>query len=154
MKAITLDENGVVINVSLWTEDSSMPEGQIFNLVSDDTIVGPGWAKQGDTYVAPPKQPEPVEIPHSITRRQCAIELRERSLITPQEALDMTRTGIPPAMVQKIFSSMSETDQLIAETDFAADTYERSNVLLTSIMTASGASSEDIDEFFLSAARR
>lgn len=110
------------------------------------------WLEEGNT--PEPYIPPPPPVPQSITRRQCAIELRERNLITAQEALNMTKTGDVPALVQQIFATMTETERIIAETDFAADTYERSNVLLTSIMTASGASSEDIDDFFRTAAVR
>ena len=110
------------------------------------------WLAEGNTpepYVAPPPP-----VPQSITRRQCAIELRERTLITPQEALDMTKYGEVPAMVATLLQSMTESDRINAETDFAADTYLRSNVLLNQIMTASGASEEDIDDFFRSAEER
>jgi len=110
------------------------------------------WLAEGnepEPYVA-----LPPPVPQSITRRQCAIELRERTLITPQEALDMTKYGEVPAMVATLFQSMTQSDRINAETDFAADTYLRSNVLLNQIMTASGASEEDIDDFFRSAAER
>jgi hypothetical protein len=110
------------------------------------------WLAEGNTpepYVAPPPP-----VPQSITRRQCAIELRERTLITPQEALDMTKYGEVPAMVATLLQSMTESDRINAETDFAADTYLRSNALLNQIMTASGASEEDIDDFFRSAEER
>ena len=110
------------------------------------------WLAEGNQ--PEPYIPPPPPVPQSITRRQCAIELRERTLITPQEALDMTRTGIPPALVNQIFASMPETDKIITETDFAADTYLRTNPLLNQIMTASGASEEDIDDFFRSADTR
>jgi len=110
------------------------------------------WLAEGnepEPYVAPPPP-----VPQSITRRQCAIELRERTLITPQEALDMTKYGEVPAMVATLLQSMTESDRINAETDFAADTYLRSNALLNQIMTASGASEEDIDDFFRSAEER
>lgn len=110
------------------------------------------WLEEGNT--PEPYIPPPPPVPQSITRRQCAIELRERQLITPSEALNMTRTGIPPAMIQFIFDSMPENDRILAETDFAADTYMRTNPLLIQIMTASGATEEEIDDFYRSAANR
>jgi len=110
------------------------------------------WLSKGN--IPEPYVPPPPPVPQSITRRQCAIELRERQLITPSEALNMTRTGIPPAMIQSIFDSMSENDRILAETDFAADTYMRTNPLLIQIMTASGATEEEIDDFYRSAANR
>lgn len=110
------------------------------------------WLSQGNTpepYVAPPPP-----VPQSITRRQCAIQLRETQLITPQEALSMTKYGDVPAMVSQIFAQMSVTDRINAETDFAADNYLRTNPLLIQIMSSTGATSEDIDDFFRSAATR
>jgi hypothetical protein len=157
MKIIIVDKKtNVVINVAAGDKVDGEPSANLlYEIVDDSFYVGPGFTKNEDGSYSPPyREPDPIDVPRSITRRQCAIELRERNLITPQEALDMTRTGIPPAMVQKIFSSMSETDQLIAETDFAADTYLRSNPLLIFIMSASGASEEDIDQFFISASIR
>lgn len=110
------------------------------------------WLAEGNT--PEPYIPPPPPVPQSITRRQCAVELRERQLITPTEALNMTKTATPPAMIQNIFNSMTQDDQIIAETDFAADTYLRTNPLLVLIMTQSGATKEDIDNFFRSAATR
>ena len=110
------------------------------------------WLAEGNTpepYVAPPPP-----VPQSITRRQCAIELRERTMITAQEALDMTKYGEVPAMVQQIFSQMSSDDRIKAETDFAADTYMINNPLLLFIMTEAGSTEEDIDQFFRQASER
>lgn len=110
------------------------------------------WLAEGN--IPEPYIPPPPPVPQSITRRQCAIELRERQLITPLEALNMTKTATPPAMIQTIFDSMQESDGIIAETDFAADTYMRNNQLLIQIMTATGATSDQIDDFFRQAASR
>jgi hypothetical protein len=100
---------------------------------------------------------EPVvtsTIPISITRRQCAIELRERGLITDQEALNMTKYGDIPSIVEQVFAQMSADDRIKAETDFAANTYMRSNPLLIFIMTQAGSSEEEIDQFFKDASER
>ena len=110
------------------------------------------WLEEGNT--PEPYIPPPPPVPQSITRRQCAIELRERTLITPLEALNMTKTAAPPAMIQSIFDAMTENNRILAETDFAADTYERSNQLLVQVMTSSGATEEEIDDFFRSASTR
>ena len=83
------------------------------------------WLAEGNQ--PEPYVPPPPPVPQSITRRQCAIELRERSFITPLEALNMTKIADPPATIQSIFDLMTENDRIIAETDFAADTYLRTN---------------------------
>ena len=112
------------------------------------------WAAIEGNTIHPADVPPPPPVPQSITRRQCAIELRERQLVTPLEALNMTKTATPPAMIQTIFDSMQESDGIIAETDFAADTYMRNNQLLIQIMTATGATSDEIDDFFRQSATR
>lgn len=156
MKVIIVDnKTNIVVNVASGDKIDDPNNDFLYEIVDDSFYVGPGFTRNSDgTYNPPPRKPEPIEIPNSITRRQCAVELRERGMITPQEALDMTRTGIPPAMVQAIFDSMSTEDAIIAETDFAADTYLRTNPLLIQVMTATGATTEDIDNFFLSAFAR
>lgn len=93
-------------------------------------------------------------VPKLITRRQCAIELRERGMITAQEALAMTKYGDVPGMIAAIISQMPEEQRIIIETDFAADSYLRSNPLLVSMMQATGATDNDIDDFFIAAAAR
>lgn len=98
-------------------------------------------------YVAPPPP-----VPTSITRRQCARQLLAMQLITPAEALAMTQTGAAPAMVAASLDQLPEPDKTLALIDFAADTYLRSNPLLISLMTATGATSAEIDQFFISAA--
>jgi hypothetical protein len=110
------------------------------------------WLEEGNQ--PEPYIPPPPSVPQSITRRQCAIELRERTLITPLEALNMTKTATPPAMIQTLFDAMSENVRILAETDFAADNYMRTNPLLIQIMSSSGATEEEIDDFFISAVTR
>ena len=110
------------------------------------------WLAEGnepEPYVAPPSP-----VPQLITRRQCAIELRERTLITAQEALNMTKYGDVPDMVSQIFSQMTEEDRIKAETDFAADTHMRTNPLFIFIMTQLGSTEEQIDDFFRAASGR
>lgn len=108
------------------------------------------WLASGGViapYVAPP-----APVPASITRRQCARVLFERQMITGPEMVAMTATGTPPAMIEHVFSKMPEADQWVARADFAADTYERNNPLLVGIMSASGSTVRDIDDFFHAAA--
>ena len=95
-----------------------------------------------------------LPVPASISRRQCARELFNRQMITGPEMVAMTATGTPPAMIEAVFDAMPEADQWVARADFAADTYERGNPLLVGIMTASGATPSDIDEFFRAAGAR
>jgi hypothetical protein len=93
-----------------------------------------------------------VPVPQTITRRQCARELFIRQMITGDEMVAMTTTGTPPASIEDMFALMPDNEQWIARSDFAADTYLRDNPLLVFIMTASGSTSADIDDFFREAA--
>jgi hypothetical protein len=95
-----------------------------------------------------------VPVPATITRRQCARELFERERISGPEMVAMTATGTPPADIESMFALMPDNEQWIARSDFAADTYRRDNPLLVFIMTASGSTAADIDDFFIEAATR
>jgi hypothetical protein len=95
-----------------------------------------------------------VPVPATISRRQCARELFIREMISGPEMVAMTATGTPPAMIETVFAAMPQADQWLARADFAADTYERSNPLLVGIMTASGSTAADIDQFFREASTR
>jgi len=106
-------------------------------------------------YVAPPPPPlEPVAVPASITRRQCAIELLNRAMITDAEALAMVQTGAVPAFVKALIEQIPAADRIRANIDFAADTYSRNNPLFVYLMSAAGKTPADIDAFFVIAATR
>jgi hypothetical protein len=101
-----------------------------------------------------PGEPTPPSVPESITRRQCALQLLAIGQITVQEALDMTKTAAVPAAISSIFGAQvangawTAEQRILAEIDFAATNYYRSNSLL-SLM---GLTSEQIDQFFIAAA--
>lgn len=94
------------------------------------------------------------DVPEFITRRQCALQLLAINQITAQEALYMTRTAAVPAAISAIFDSLvgsgawTPEQRILAEIDFAAANYYRSNSLL-SLM---GFTEQEIDQFFISAA--
>ena len=98
------------------------------------------------SYVAPPSP-----VPRSITRRQCALQLNASGYISLSEAHAMARDAEPPTFISGIFAQLSPDDLLRAEIDFAANSYERSNPLLVGVMTATGATSAEIDDFFRAA---
>lgn len=130
--------------------------GMPYHVLHDDPMYSDVVAAADGKDFPPEPVPEaPANLPTpAITRRQCARELFERSMITGPEMVAMTRTGTPPAMIETIFASMPEPDQWVARADFAADQYERSNPLLIGVMTSTGATPEQIDDFFIKAATR
>lgn len=95
----------------------------------------------------------PPTVPKSITRRQCALQLKALQMISAQEAIDMTRSGVPPAAVAAYFATLSDDDRVLAEIDFAAMNYFRDNPLIETLMTANGMTTEQTDQFFIAAAQ-
>lgn len=94
---------------------------------------------------------EPVVVPASISRRQCATQLRNDGMITQNEALAMASMATVPAAIMSYFDTMDPADKDNALLAFTATEYLRSNPLLNAIMTANGLTTEQIDQFFISA---
>lgn len=93
----------------------------------------------------------PPLVPGSITRRQCALELYARQVISLEEALAMTKTSEVPDAVAQVFAGLPTPEaRMLAEIDFAAANYYRSNSLLGMM----GLTEAQVDEFFLAAAQR
>jgi hypothetical protein len=152
MRTWALVKDGIIFNVVKWDGSDvwSPPSDAIAIDITDlENGPGPGWAYDGNVFIepVPPKPP----VPRSITRRQCALQLLNRLLITGPEALDMTRNGTPPAAIMTYIETLSADDQIKAQIDFAAENYFRTNELLIAIMTANNLSSDDIDDFFIEA---
>lgn len=98
--------------------------------------------------------PQEVPVPQVISRRQCAAEMFARSLISSSEAIAMSTTGTPPAMVETMLAALPEPEQTYARIDFGAPNYDRANPLLVALMSGTGADTEAIDQFFRDAASR
>lgn len=142
------------LNFIEWDEQQQFDYGQAQGnfLVSLDGVesYGFGWTWNGSIFVNTVSN---TNVPESITRRQCALQLLAIGQITSQEALDMTKTGSVPTAIAVIFDSQvasgawTPEQRTLAEIDFAADNYYRSNSLL-GIM---GLTDEEIDQFFIAA---
>lgn len=91
-------------------------------------------------------------VPPEISRRQCARQMLAMDLIDGPEALAMARNGEPPAMVAALIDALPAAQRVPALIDFAATTYRRDNPLLVALMTASGHSEGEINDFFRDAA--
>lgn len=98
----------------------------------------------------------PPPVPEFITRRQCALELHARQIVTLEEALAMTKTAEVPAAIAQVFDAavtngqMTAEQRMLAEIDFAAINYYRANSLLGFM----GLTDPQIDEFFIAAGQR
>jgi len=96
-------------------------------------------------------QEEKLSPPGQITRRQCAIELLERKMISPGEALAMTKSGEMPQAIRAVIEKHIPDIglRIRAKIDFAAGDYYRENELLKLM----GLTDEELDEFFWEASR-
>lgn len=129
--------------------------GRPFNVVitsldNYSDVLSQWETKRLELDTPPTSPPEPI-VPSKITRRQCARQLFSMGLITGDEAVAMTQTGTPPAMVQQYIDSLQGNDRIMALIDFAADSYFRDNPLLAQIAAVNNMSSADLDAFFIAA---
>lgn len=145
---VELNAEGIVVRTCL---DPSMafPSGRRVLAVRGDVGDITGKIFDGSAFVA-----APAPVPADISRRQCAIELHARSLITDQEAVAMVAAGTPPAIIASFIAQMPADQRLLAQINFATDRYERANALLGSLLAAQGATDAEADDFFRSAAAR
>jgi hypothetical protein len=110
----------------------------------------PDWAEvlaSGEAILPPPP---PVTMPNSITRWQCAVQLRTLGLISEAETLGMIGTAAPPAYVEALFAALSPADGQRAREAFGADEYERHNPLIAMLLPP-GTTSGQADDFFRAA---
>lgn len=105
--------------------------------------------------------------PKSITRSQAALELclgpwgpGGSHLITKKEAKFMTTRGDPPSFLVAMWDQLQAAGQISAddrdlmELQFARDTYEYDNSLLSQLLVAIGATEEQKAAFFFAASKR
>lgn len=120
-------------------------------------------AETGEQVITPytPEQIAEVEallakaqVPESITRRQCAMQMFAGGMITDAEGIAMTQSGVPPAAVQAYLDTLPEPQRTMATMDFAATNYFRNNPLLAALMTLNNMTENDVDQFFIAASQR
>lgn len=138
----------------VWGQCPAVPNP--IYLPNGDVVYAPSLDTEYNGYMLVQwmMDPPPPAVPEFITRRQCALQLLAIGMISDNEAVEMVRSGIPPASVQAYINAMpSQADRTRAEIDFAASAYYRSNPLLIAMMEANGSTPEDIDAFFIAAAQ-
>lgn len=168
---ITVWQNGDAVLLHQLSDDleDGSPEQQVAHLATLDIFAGytcvemnfggsapndvdPSLWRWDDLTKSITHSTPLLPVPETITRRQCAIQLMKLGMITGPEAVAMTRDGTPPAVVSSYFGALTEEQRILAEIDFAAGQYERSNLLIGALMAATGKSEADADEFFRAAA--
>ena len=130
-----------------------IPDGHTAVEIPLGTSYGYGWSWDGMKLVEP-VVPNSIIVPESITRRQCAMQLFSVGMITGDEGIAMTQSGIPPIAVQAYLATLPEPDLTMAMMDFAATSYFRDNPLLAALMTANNMTDEQVDQFFIEASKR
>lgn len=63
MKAALIDNQGNVVNVIVWDDTCTAPEGTTPLVLDDDAPVSPGWIYADDTLAPPPPALEPDPEP-------------------------------------------------------------------------------------------
>lgn len=63
MKAALIDNDNNVINVIIWDDTCTAPDGTFAFAVEDDVSVGPGWSFDNGTFIPPELPPPPPPGP-------------------------------------------------------------------------------------------
>ena len=125
-------ENGVITNTVVVNNLTDMP-----NLVAAVGNEGIGWLYDGESFSPPP--PNPVQIPQEITMRQARLALLDIGLL---------------ANVQTAINTLPEPDKTKAQIEWEySNALQRNNPFVTTLGTALGLSSDDIDNLFITASR-
>lgn len=138
-----------------WGQSAGVPNP--LHLPTGDIVLAPSINEDYSGYMLVEwlMDEPPPPVPESITRRQCALQLLAMQTITDVEALAMTKSGDVPAAIMAVLDqavangTMTPEQKILAEIDFAAANYYRSNSLISMM----GLSSEQIDQFFIAAAK-
>ena len=123
-------ENGVITNTVVVNNLTDIP-----NLVAAVGNEGIGWLYDGESFSPPP--PNPVQIPQEITMRQARLALLDIGLL---------------ANVQTAINTLPEPDKTKAQIEWEySNALQRDNPFVTTLGTALGLSSDDIDNLFITA---
>ena len=123
-------ENGVISNT---VEVESL--GAIPGLVAAVGNEGIGWLYDGQDFTAPPQAP--ATVPQEITMRQARLALLDIGLL---------------ANVQTAINTLPEPDKTKAQIEWEySNALQRNNPFVTTLGTALGLSSDDIDNLFITA---
>lgn len=97
---------------------------------------------------------EPVVVPHAISDRQFFEELANRKIITEQEAIDAVATGSIPAIMLTLINGMPVASRFKAKMLLSGATEFRRNHPLVEVFALSqGMATQDVDDFFIAAAK-
>lgn len=128
-KTYAIIENGVVVNMALATKALET------NWVLATAGVSIGWLHDGISFGPPPApKPEPEAVPHSCTRRQ-----GQRALL---------EVGKLDAVESAIASISDPFQKRVAQVEYEAGTWERSNPFLIGMWSQLGGTEAELDDLF------
>lgn len=131
--------------------------------LTDGAIIGPEneldweeyqtWLSDGNTPEEP--ESEPLQVPSTISDRQFFQQAAILGIITQAEALDAVRTGTIPPVLQSIVDGIQDASEKFAATMLlaGATVFERNHPFTNAVGVALGWSSQQIDQFFIDAAK-
>lgn len=129
MRAHVID-NGVVVNTVEVAALDVLP-----GLVVAQGNEGIGWSYDGQDFTAPTQAP--ATVPQEITMRQARLALLDIGLL---------------ANVQTAINTLPEPDKTKAQIEWEySNALQRDNPFVTTLGTALGLSSDDIDNLFITA---
>lgn len=129
MRAHVID-NGVVVNTVEVAALDVLP-----GLVAASGNEGIGWGYDGQDFTAPTQAP--AIVPQEITMRQARLALLDIGLL---------------ANVQTAINTLPEPDKTKAQIEWEySNALQRNNPFVTTLGTALGLSSDDIDNLFITA---
>lgn len=129
MRAHVID-NGVIVNTVEVASLDVLP-----GLVAASGNEGIGWGYDGQDFTAPTQAP--AIVPQEITMRQARLALLDIGLL---------------ANVQTAINTLPEPDKTKAQIEWEySNALQRNNPFVTTLGTALGLSSDDIDNLFITA---
>lgn len=135
-KYAVIDANNKALNFIEWDGttvfDYGQASGNSLVEIPPETAYGHGWYWNGSTFVEP--QAIPL-VPASITPRQCRLILAQQGML---------------AMVENIIAGMDEATRITWE--YALE-FRRDDPLLLQLGANLGLTPEQIDQFFIEAAK-
>lgn len=108
------------------------------------------WAAWTPPEPPPPPPPPPITM---LTRSQFFRMLARSGIVTPEEAVSSSQTGVMPPAIEAIITGLSPLDQADARILFAtASVFEKANPLFAASLAAGIVTEAQLDEFFTAGA--
>lgn len=152
MRAVIVNTNTnlVVNHIELEPESDYAPGTNLIKIFNDAAQIG--WSWNGSVFTAPTEPPAPIVVPFQITALQFLLQAAADGIITQLEALNAAKTGAVPAVIQEVFDSLSPVESFAAAVKWARmTTVLRDDPLVSAVAAQLNMTSEDVDEFFISA---